>query len=331
MNTHTVAIIFFVCLLISPIYAFDSASYATVPLTELNLNCRATKLSSTQMDNLPHVHTGFIWNNDDNGTDKWRPQGITGFTEDGRKFLAVSWYGRNEADYASHGARISLVDVTKMNAIRYRHILLVDGDFQPFAGIHAGGLAFRRGELHVPDTRSGFRRVHVFSIRSILAVPNEDREHFFNNEYLLKQAYSYDVQEKPSFISYDRTRDAFVIGTFSRKRAQSLQWYGAQNKSIVTGGPFFKEMQGVVSGNGRLWVACSYGRYNRSRLYWGAYTPGETPDLSRFTEIHYPAGLEDMHMSKTSDNIWMLTEFGPHEGFSNNRLVFAVRMQSLTP
>lgn len=302
-----------------------------VPLTELNLNRRAEKLSSSKMENLPHVHTGFIWDNEDNGTNRWRPQGIAGFTEKGRNFLAVSWYGRNEADYAAHGVRVSFVDITKMNAIQYRHILLVDGDVQPFAGMHAGGLAFSSGELHVPDTRSGVRKVHVFSIQSILAVPHMDREHFFNSAYLLKQTYCYDVQVKPSFISYDQTRDAFVIGTFSRQRAQSLQWYAARSSTIVTGGPFFKEMQGVVSGNGRLWVACSYGRYNRSRLYYGAYTPGETPDLSRFTKIHYPAGLEDMYLSMTSDTIWMLTEFGPHEGLSNNRMVFAVRMQSLAP
>jgi hypothetical protein len=44
-----------------------------------------------------------------------------------------------------------------------------------------------------------------------------------------------------------------------------------------------------------------------------------------------PPGLEDLHASKSSNNLWLLTEFGPNEGSGNNRIVFAIRRDQLNP
>ena len=314
-----------VYLLASYAHASDPNLYQKVSLKELELNRTAKKLTFSQKKEFPNAHTGFIWNSGDNNTNKWRPQGIAGIVANDKKFLAVSWYGRKEAHYSNRGVRVSFVDVTNMNSIKYRHVLLVDEAYNTFHGMHAGGLVYRKGKLHVPDTRIGMKKIHVFSIDSIKAVPEDDREFFYNYAYILERNSSYDVSITPSFMSYDWSRDQFVIGTFNENQAKSLQWYTAPYKEKKTGGPFYKKMQGAASENGNLWIACSYGRKNKSQLYYGNYTPGDIPDLSRFKELHYPPGLENIHISLTSDNIWMLTEFGPHEGSSNNRIVFATK------
>lgn len=103
---------------------------------------------------------GFRFNEDDQtgGLDQWYPQGITGSADadesgyvDERKFLIVSWYcrwpGTDRGKAASRVggsqnhlddfenpeelldlacSRISLIDVTDMDEIKYRHILLVE-------------------------------------------------------------------------------------------------------------------------------------------------------------------------------------------------------------
>ena len=135
-------------------------------------------------------------------------------------------------------------------------------------------------------------------------------------------------------MSYDWSRDQFVLGTFNKTLADSLQWYSASYNEKKTSGPFYAKMQGAASDHGNLWIASSHGgkKENRSVLHFGKYIPGNVPDLSQFKKLHYPPGLEDIHISLTSDNIWMLTEFGPHGGLSlNNRIVFATKKDKLMP
>ena len=43
-----------------------------------------------------------------------------------RKFLAVSWYGRAGESYENRDVRVSFADVTDMDSIHYRHVLLID-------------------------------------------------------------------------------------------------------------------------------------------------------------------------------------------------------------
>ena len=86
-------------LLPSTSFAANPSSYKTVSLENLSLNRPATNVSSSLRSKFPHSHTGFVWREDDNNTNKWRPQGIAGIVKGNRKFLAVTWYGREEANY----------------------------------------------------------------------------------------------------------------------------------------------------------------------------------------------------------------------------------------
>src|SRR5690606_1730450 len=65
---------------------------------------------------------GIRWNEDDETTSGWRPQGITGFSKNGVRYLLVSWYAQNSS--ASKGSRITLIDISPSSStyLTYRHL-----------------------------------------------------------------------------------------------------------------------------------------------------------------------------------------------------------------
>lgn len=102
---------------------------------------------------------GIRWNTDDETTSLWRPQGISGFTKDGVRYLLVSWYAKDEAEFK--GSRITLIDISPSSStyLTYRHILLVQpdipagttgysqyGSYAPL-NVHAGGIAYFKGKI----------------------------------------------------------------------------------------------------------------------------------------------------------------------------------------
>src|SRR5688500_5001733 len=110
------------------------SSYGYKTPAQLNLNRVGTSSGYTAVYgfNIPSDRQvkGFKWNSGDEQTTDWRPQGITGFTWSGRNYLLVTWYGVGPTAIAGvnnqhKGVRISLVDITSMRNITYRHILLV--------------------------------------------------------------------------------------------------------------------------------------------------------------------------------------------------------------
>ena len=326
---------------ISPEVQRSTRSFEQVSLERLNLNRTAKKLTSSQRNKFKHSHTGFIWNSGDNATVHWRPQGIAGISRSNRKWLAVSWYGRkrdsdNPTNYENRGVRISFVDVTSMDNIKYRHVLLVDENHNTFKGMHAGGLVYKNGELHVPDSRSstsvnGFYKIHVFSINSIQEVPSPSN--FYNYRYIMVKTRDYLVPKKPSFLSYDWTRNKLVTGTWKKgdDPQQRISW-GTSTSDFYSSNTKYHDLQGAGSENGTAWISQSFGRNKKSKLLIrrikfesGRYR------LSGDRKVKYPPGLEDIHVSKTSDNIWLLTEFGPKEKGSADRIVFAVKKWRIKP
>jgi hypothetical protein len=344
--------------------------YSKVKIDQLNLNRRATTISASQITSFPKSHTGFIWNDGDNKTRKWRPQGIAGIARGDKKFIAVTWYGRAEANYQNRGVRISISDVTNMGSVKYRHVLLVDQDYETYKPLscnrekcntlHAGGLVYKSGEFHVPDSRDGSKVVRVFSLDDIQEVPTSDRQNFHNYRYILKEKSQYSVPIVPSFMSYDWDHDQVLVGRFNKCSGQGghsdkthcslspnnqLAWYsiGNVNQGSEFCSPFISEMQGAGSmqyknTSDRLLLISSsygYGGGKNSHLHImrltgeGCYNSGM--DIKSNRVVTYPAGLEDIHIAKTSPNVWMLTEFGPHEGSGNNRVVFAVKREYLQP
>jgi hypothetical protein len=319
---------------------------------ELTLNRVATKISKSYIKKLPSAHTGFIWNQGDNNTRKWRPQGICGLAAKNKKYLIISWYGRKEANYQNRGVRISLVDITNMDKIKYRHILLVDSNNQTFENLHAGGLVLKNGILHVPDSRSSNNYViHTFDINKFVQV---DPTEYYNYQYILRSNGCYSVPIKPSFMSFDWTKNKIVLGSFNKckdyhsdkvecviSHQNRIMWYENSLTDVEDNfcSPFLSEMQGVASMNKDsddqiIWISCSYGRNHESHLHIiEANTSNcKIKDVSfkKNRIIEYPPGLEDLHLAKTSDNLWLLTEFGPHEG-NNNRIVFAIKKNKIKP
>ncbi len=197
------------------------------------------------------VRWGFRWDEEDQRSRRWWPQGITTSadadpteTVQGRRLVVTSAYSKTLGGVAK-GARVSVVDVTDPARVRYRHVLLVEA----FVGrggtigvrpvpVHAGGIVWHGDHLHVAGTRRGFS---TFRLDDIVAVPTrradqdtdrlalpEDRADpvdAFGYRYLLPLRFGYDAvtgagQEelRYSFLSLDRSTrpHELVAGEYGR-------------------------------------------------------------------------------------------------------------------
>jgi len=222
--------------------------------------------SQITVPGLDCFHFGFHWNNGDNKVDYWWPQGVAGSgigcneknwaeacgtasgNSDGKVFghdlLLVSWYHKAEEDSSTStykGARVSIVDVTYMNDISYRHALLVEpiidsngnasykGLASSSSSLHAGGIAWYKNYLYVADTSHGFR---VFDLSRIMQVQTGDNSTLgyvssasgyqaYNYKYIIPQVGSYDLCSESccarfSFVSVDLSSNppALVAGEY---------------------------------------------------------------------------------------------------------------------
>lgn len=276
--------------------------------------------------------------------------------------MAVSWYGRDEEGYANRGARVSFVDISNSKSMYYRHILLVDEKYKTFEGLHAGGLAVspKDGLLHVPDSRSGTKKVYTFDTNKILFVPEADRDQFYTYVFIMVRVASYDVPITPSFLSYDWDLAQMLVGRFYQCSSyhidsddclsasnNQLAWYsvGHVDASSPSCSPFYSEMQGAACANDPttpgqriLWTSSSYGSGHESHLHVTKLPANFVCDGSivvktNSSTVVYPPGLEDMHFSGKGgsyvDYLWMHTEFGTNDGSKNMRTVFATSVSNL--
>lgn len=213
--------------------SLSSYGFKTPDQLSLNRPGSTSGYTSVYGFNIPAANQvkGFKWNSGDEQTTDWRPQGITGFQWNGRNFLLVTWYGIGPDDipgvYNQHkGARVSLVDITNMSNITYRHILLVQdsanisnsalfkpsnpyvqlGSYAPVT-IHAGGIAFYAGKVYVADTRLGIR---VFDLTKFVSVAGDATENrvgkesdgtlkAFNYAYVLPETGYYKITNASPF------------------------------------------------------------------------------------------------------------------------------------
>jgi hypothetical protein len=343
----------------------SSKTYDVVPLDEVSLNRVGNMMSEGELDSVPHSKFGFTWEDGDASTLKWRPQGLTTTVSTSNKeFVAVSWYGRSEADYSDRGARISFVNIqdsleSNSSSVKYRHVLLVDENYNTFPGMHAGGLACAGDKyIHVPDSRSGTKKVYTFSTSNIQYIPSSDRDAFYDYAYVMPRVGSYDVPITPSFMSYDSSRSKFLVGTFYQCSSyhedtseclvdsnDTFTWYsaGAASSTTPTCQPFFSEMQGAVSstvdGKFLVWCSSSYGSGHDSHLHIATLLNDQCNASSsvskQYRTVTYPPGLEDLHRSVSSsryvDYLWGLTEFGSNDGTGNTRRVFSMDLGELMP
>ena len=330
-------------------------NYEVTPLCKLNLNRTARSLSYAQLSNLNPAIKGFIWNNQDNETLNLRPQGITEFDLGCRKYIAVSWYGRG--NWEDRGVRVSFADISDMSSIKYRHVLLVDENYETFHGMHGGGIHYLNGFLYVPDTRgSSNKRMYAFDLSNIKRVPNEDLDDFHRYRYIVQRVATYHLPIQSSCVSYDWDSNEFMIATFKKlcnfgctnNPKTTFAWY--ENAIVNSNSPyhanFFDRTQGIGSIDDYtnsdqkiIWTSVSYGRYNPSRLHVTTYnrnpnnTQGQFIDFGslNYGTVELPPGLEDIHIDHDKETLWTLTEFGPNEGTDNDRLVFAFAINDILP
>jgi hypothetical protein len=297
-------------------------------------------------------HVGFLWNRGDVFTSEWRPQGITGLQHDDRKYLAVTWYHRHPADRSKNvkGVRLSIVDVTDMDRVRYRHVLLVEPTsdpekypvYQPIT-IHAGGVAAVGSLLFVVDTKYGMR---VFDVNQAFAVLADDskskcgvhdgKPYAFNYGYILPQTVKYGLANSNfSFVSHDSTNGRLITGNFHypaegwNNSSPHLSWWVLNSdheivecdRRLTEGLP--ERAQGVnrvQTGDATyLMISTSYGK-ERGKLFVKKDEPA-----AEWKEFRWPKGAEDLHYSAASGNLWSLTEFKP------TRVVFAVKAIEYIP
>jgi hypothetical protein len=329
------------------------------------LNRVGNAMSIDELGRFPNSSFGFTWNDGDESTQKWRPQGITTVRNNTTNFAVVSWYGRSQENYENRGVRLSFVD---LGSLYYRHILLVDENYATFENMHAGGIAYVAdcNCVHVPDSRSGTKKVYTFSLDNIRYVPDSDRSIFFDYAYVISRDSSYSVPITPSFMSWDSDRLQMVVGTFYQcssyhqdtseclsRSENTLSWYspGAVGSDSPTCAPFFSEMQGVASGirdetdrdKSVVWASSSYGSSHISHLHVTSLDVDQCMEGASFNSsyrvITYPPGLEDLHVARFSPQegaepstfLWAATEFGTKDGTGNKRAVFTTDVQFIMP
>jgi hypothetical protein len=274
---------------------------------------------------------GFRWNEEDNDSKRWWPQGITSSADAGgpsdeyagRRLIVTTSYSKTVGG-ENNGCRISVVDLTDEGTIRYRHVLLAVVGLNDFGGpevrpvhAHAGGIVWRGCYLHVAATKRGF---HTFHVDDIVRVPADTG---LGHRYVLPLRTSWGARSVEgadpfaySFLSVGRSGDDVLLageygrgGMTQRLLTYSLDGGGlpvADDAGVATprklpDGP--SRMQGAVMVDGRLHVVTSNGRYGRGSLWVGP--PG---NLERVPKV-LPAGPEDITYWPSREELWITTEY----------------------
>jgi hypothetical protein len=282
------------------------------------------------------LHVAFAWNDGDELTREWYPQGLTGLRVGSKSAMLVSWYHKG-----AKGVRVSFADVTDVDRVRYRHALLVEpvtvngrADVRAVP-IHAGGIALSGRWLYVADTSRGFR---VFDIERALEA-STDRDdvigvsggklHAFGYKYVIPQVAAHEVTSfsaplRFSSVAIDRSTTPESLVTCEYNRGDILgrvfRWPieaggGVASRPTQAFHAAHSRMQGVASWRGQWFLACSSQNGPFGALY--------TTEPRRASEEHsWSTGAESLYLS-TSGNLWSLSE---HPG---DRAVFCVKRSAV--
>ena len=301
-----------------------------VTLDQVLMDCNREGKRVTGVPGVSKLHSAFEWQQDDQNTKNWYPQGITGRTIGERKLLLVSWYDKTDL----RGVRLSFCDVTDPTRPRYRHVLLVEPveanlttQLKPVK-VHAGGIAWVGEFIYVVDTNNGFR---VFDMRELRQVPSNELASTFDYAYVLPQtsAWKHAAGSKTaifSSVSVDRTtspptlvtceyRSSDVKGRVFRWKLDAKGRLGAGAKTTVASEAFSaaqSRLQGVASVRGEWFLSCSSQEKTRGSLY---VTKAGTKSLER----SWAYGPESLYVA-SGGYLWSLSE---HPG---ERRVFSVKL-----
>ena len=301
------------------------------------------------------VTWGFRWNEEDQRSKRWWPQGISTSADAdpservaGRSVVMTSAYSKKVRDF-SKGSRISVVDVSDRTAVRYRHVLLVEPyvdrvgrvDVRPMH-LHAGGIVWHGEHLHVAGTRRG---VVTFRLDDIVRVGADqdpvrlgfdgDRLDGFGYRYLLPARFAYQAgtadgfeQYRYSFLSLDRSADGvgLVAGEYGRgSMTTRLVRYDIDPTTSLLrtdesgiSRPLTVHESGVNHTQGAVLAAghC-YLSTSHGRFMLGSIWSG-TPGRLQRHRFAMPVGPEDLTYWPSRDELWSLSEHPGH------RYVFAM-------
>jgi hypothetical protein len=286
------------------------------------------------------VTEGFTWDDADRTNRRWWPQGITTSADDadasgaaggstrselyaGRRVMLVSWYAKQD-NGPNPGSRISVID---LDGGSYRHVLLLDveesfGEVTPKAlTVHAGGLAWFGGRVHVAATRRG---LVVADLDDVLEV--EPGPETFGYRFVLpvRSTYTSSIagsieRMRYSFVAVGRDADGPLLSAgeygvrdqttrllaFRIDPATGVLAADAEGRStpsvVVPEG--LGHMQGAVLRDDTWFVTTSRSSHLRGGLHHGR--PGDFASVRRAL----PPGPEDLTYVAGEDRLWSLAEY----------------------
>ena len=296
-----------------------------------------------------HNFSGFVWNDGDMDVSYWYPQGITGTSDaygaanhNGRRLMMVSWYHRTD-NRPTKGARISLVDLTNLNDIRYRHLLLVKPittvngvnfravryDHGDQDALHAGGIVWLGPYLYVADTRVGMR---VFDLTRMMRMSSTDdtgaiglagnRSDGHGYAYVIPQVARYALTDTScplsfSAISLDRsTQPPTILSSEYRSgdpQGRLIHWpVDLENHRLL-------DLHGLV--DGRQIKMSAQTRVQGALTWEGNYYISSSSQFNRFGRLYrtrpgmessisaWIYGCEDLYYERSTGLIWTPGEF----------------------
>lgn len=288
---------------------------------------------------------GFTWDQEDNHSQRWWPQGITTSADafdrgevEGRRLVVTSWYSKGSGR-DNHGTRITVVDI---DTLRYRHVLIVKASrddhglpcFEPVQ-IHAGGLVWFGGYLHLAGTAHGLYTCHLDDITKVRSDADT-----FGYRYVVPVRSSYVAASESgtenlrySFLSLDRgvsppelvAGEYGVAGQTTRLARYPLDpgTMHLQRDERGKSRPMFlddggvRHMQGAAVVGGTYYVTVSRGPRQLGHLYVGA------PGRLRPHRWALPPGPEDISYWPARDQLWSLCEY------PGQRFVYAIERSRL--
>lgn len=298
---------------------------------------------------------GFRWNDDDN-TNDWKPQGLSSSFDamadgqiGGRTWLLASWH--NDDDTRT---RLSFVDISDPQSIRYRHVLLVEPAMIGLptfldVRIHAGGIAWYGTHVYVADTRWGLR---VFDTSRIKQVATGDHApigrqpgnifHAHDYRYVIPQVARYHpipgFVARWSFCALDRSTlpHAVVTGEYENEPAGlpcQLYWWPLADDGWllrVAGLNLTPAVMACNSTDSHLQGVHSR-REGATTTAWLSSTKGDDDALlrrvvdhpDRQRKFHWPDKPEGLTYFPPTDELWSASEK------TNRRVVFSVHRADL--
>ena len=307
---------------------------------------------------------GLAWDLRDDLSRRWWPQGITTSADAGaldstaspasparreehagRSVVLTSAYSK-VLDGVGHGARISVVDVTDPDRVRYGHVLLVKAvaqdrgvQLEPVSS-HAGGLVWHGEHLHVAATRGGF---HTFRLSDLVAVDGLEQPDVLGplpggglgahgHRWVLptRVVHAARTDEGASPFRYswlssasEEGRTSLVTGEYAHPSkagstrlaeiavdpATGLPGLDADGRvRPVLLGSGVVQAQGAVRVRGRLYVGSSNGRFRRGSIWVGPADDVQPRSFTRRPGV-LPVGPEDLTYWPSRDQLWTVTEY----------------------